>query len=264
MFRKTAMFFAPLVLCGAMYADVIVTTDPNVAAQFQQGLTTVDFENLSGITPQTITSYTSGAAVSSSALLFTLPPNSQQPDVEMTAGGMVGVNGAVVYQLSGGIAGDAHSGTNVLGAEVSSLDGPTQLVTDFDSGAQLEMFFPHDVSKVGFWLNPSLGNVEVLAETTNFAFSHDPNEMLLDSQNPLKPGEFIGISDATADIGGLKILGLTDKGFTIDDFSYGGTGTTATPEPSLHFLAGGGLFGMIGIAALRRRRKKSNVLPGGE
>jgi len=260
------MCFAPLLFSGAMYADVIITTDPNVAAQFQQGLTVVDFENLSGITAQTITSYTSGAPVSSSALLFTLPPNSQQPDVEMTAGGMVGVNGAVVYKLSGGIAGDAHSATNVLGAEVSSVDDPSQLVTDFDSGAQIEMFFPKDVSKVGFWLNPSLGNVEVLAETTNFAFSHDPNEVILDSQNPLNPGEFIGISDATADIGGLKILGLSDKGFTIDDFSYGGTGTgtTATPEPSLQFLAGGGVFGMMGIAALRRRRNKSAVLPAGE
>src|SRR5262245_28484061 len=60
------------------------------------------------------------------------------------------------------------------------------------------------LSKVGFWLNPSLGNVELIAADTNFAFSHLP-ETTLETANPVTAGHFVGISRPMADIGGFKI-----------------------------------------------------------
>src|SRR3989440_12697180 len=80
-------------------------------------------------------------------------------------------------------------------------------------------FFPTKVSKVGFWLNPSLGNVSLIAADTNFAFSN-LNETTLET-GTVTAGYFVGISRATADIGGFKIIGLAGTaGFTIDDFTY--------------------------------------------
>ena len=47
------------------------------------------------------------------------------------------------------------------------LDGTTA----FTAGVFMEVFFPVKVSRVGFFLNPSLDNVSMIALDTNFAFS---------------------------------------------------------------------------------------------
>jgi hypothetical protein len=86
-----------------------------VVAAFQAGATFVNFESISGRTPQTITSYTSGNAVSTSSFIF-----NQIPGVQFSVGGMVGTNEPALYQLSGGIAGDAKSPSAVLGPILTS------------------------------------------------------------------------------------------------------------------------------------------------
>jgi hypothetical protein len=114
----------------------------------------------------------------------------------------------------------------------------------------IEIFFPTKVSKVGFWLNPSRGNVELIAADTNFAFSHE-TETTLETAASVTAGNFVGIERPTADIGGFKIIGLGTTGFTVDDFTFGGaSASTAVPEPTVL-----GLFacGLIGLQFLRRR-----------
>jgi hypothetical protein len=106
------------------------------------------------------------------------------------------------------------------------------------------------VSKVGFWLNHSRGNDELIAADTKFAFSKE-TETTLETAASVTAGNFVGIERPTADIGGFKIIGLGATGFTIDDFTFGGASATAVPEP-----AALGLFacGLMSLWALRRRR----------
>jgi hypothetical protein len=162
---------------------------------------------------------------------------------------MPGTNSPALYQLTGGIAGDAKSGTTVLGPVNFDFQ------THFEGGSFLEIFFPTKVSKVGFWLNPSLGNVKLIAADTNFAFSRLP-ETNLEIVDEVHAGNFVGIERPTADIGGLKVLGIGPKGFTIDDFTFG-AGASSVPEPDTSFLVGTGLIGGLVVALFRRRNTHS-------
>ena len=231
-----------VVLCatfgGLLQAAVINTTNAAIVAAFQTGATVVNFESIAGRTPQTITSYTAGNPVSSSAFIF-----NQIPGVQFSVGGAPGTNEPALYQLSGGIAGDAKSPTTVLGP----VD--FDFTTKFNSSALIEIFFPTKLSKVGFWLNPSLGNVLLIAADTNFAFSGLPETTL--ESGTVTAGNFVGIQRATADIGGFKIIAVGSTGFTIDDFTFGGGTAAAVPEPGTLSLLGCGL-----LAASRLKRTK--------
>lgn len=230
-----------LTFCGLLEATVVDTNNPAVVSAFQSGITVVNFENISGRTAQTITSYTSGDPVSPDAFVF-----NQISGVEFSVGGMVGTNEPALYKLSGGISGDAASPSTVLGP----VD--FDFTTLFNTGSQIEIFFPTKVSKVGFWLNPSLGNVNIIAADTNFAFSH-LTETTLES-GTVTAGDFVGIERPTADIGGFKVIGLTSKAFTIDDFSFGGASSSSVPEPGALGLFGCGLAGLM---LLRSRKANS-------
>ncbi len=223
---------------GMLQATVIDTDNAAVIAAFQSGATVNDFENISGRTPDTITTYTTGAPVSPNSFIF-----DQLSNVQFSVGGAVGTNEPALFQLSGGIAGDAKSPSTVLGP----VD--FDFTTKFGSGAMIEIFFPVKVSKVGFWLNPALGNVNILAADTNFAFSHE-TETTLETGNNVTAGHFVGIERPTADIGGFKIIGLGTTGFTVDDFTYGGSSSSTVPEPASFALLGAGLAAV----ALRLRR----------
>jgi hypothetical protein len=164
--------------------------------------------------------------------------------VQFSVGGAVGTNMPALYQLGGAIAGNAHSGSTVLGP----VD--FDFTTKFGPGAFIEVFFPVKVSSVGFWLNPALGNATLIAADTNFAFSGLP-ETTLETFAGATAGHFVGISRPTADIGGFKIIGTGTTGLTVDDFSYGVAGaTTPIPEPAEWALLLGGAAAM---AAWRRR-----------
>jgi len=224
---------------GLLSAAVVNTNNAAVVAAFQTGATVVNFESIAGPTPQTITSYTAGNPVSSSAFIF-----DQIPGVQFSVGGAPGTNDPALYQLSGGIAGDAKSGNKVLGP----VD--FDFTTKFNSGALIEIFFPTKVSEVGFWLNPSLGNVLLIAADTNFAFSHLTETTL--EMGTVTAGNFVGIQRPTSDIGGFKIIALGATGFTVDDFTFGGGTTSTVPEPGALALLGCGL-----LAALKFRNDRA-------
>lgn len=226
-------------LCSTSHAAIVDTTDAATIAAFQNGLTVVNFDAVAGRTPQTIASYTSGDPVDVDSFIF-----DQIGGVQFSVGGNPGTNAPALYELTEDIADDAQSGAIVLGP----VD--FDFTTKFNNGALIEIFFPAKVSAVGFWLNPSLGNVLLIAADTNFAFSGLPETAL--ESGIVTAGSFVGIQRASADIGGFKIIALDGTGFSIDDFSFGAA-TTTVPEPSTWALL------MIGFAALgfgtRRERK---------
>ena len=238
MTKSILAFVFSITFSSLLHGAVIDTNNPSVVSTFQSGATIVNFESVSGSTPQTITAYTSGDPVSPTSFVF-----NQIPGVQFSVGGAPGTNEPALYQLSGSIASDAHSATTVLGP----VD--FDFTTKFNSGAMMELFFPTKVSKVGFWLNPSLGNVELIAADTNFAFSHLP-ETNLEIAPSVTAGNFVGIERPTADIGGFKIIGLDATGFTIDDFTVGGASAPAVPEPAVAALIA---IGLIGLLLLRKR-----------
>jgi hypothetical protein len=238
--RFRYVFVLTVAVTGLLNAAVINTNNAATIAAFQTGATVVSFEGISGVTPQTITSYTAGNPVSPTSFVF-----DQIPGVQFSVGGMVGTNEPAVYQLSGGIAGDAKSPTNVLGP----VD--FDFTTKFNSSGLIEIFFPTKVSKVGFWLNPSLGGALLIAADTNFAFSHETETTL--EMGTVTAGNFVGIERPTADIGGFKIQALAGtNGFTIDDFTFGGASATTVPEPGSLALLSVGL-----IAFLSRKLRNS-------
>jgi hypothetical protein len=110
------------------------------------------------------------------------------------------------------------------------------------------------VSKVPFWLNQSLGNVQLIATVTNFAFSHLPETNL--ETGDVTAGNFVGIERPTADIGGFKIEALGASGFTIDDFTFGGGSPSSVPEPATFLCVGGGLLLAVIRPASRHLRRR--------
>jgi hypothetical protein len=235
MLRHVTCSLLALGFASVANAAVIDTTDAGVVAAFQADAIVNSFESVSGATSQAITAYSSGVAVSSNALVF-----DQIPGARFSVGGQVGVNRPALFSLGGGIAGDARSPSTVLGTV--DFDGNTNFTS---SGGLMEIFFPEKVSKVGFWLNPSLGNVLLIAADTNFAFSGQ-NETTLET-GTVTAGRFVGIERPTADIGGFKIIGLGTSSFTIDDLT-----TRPIPEPgAVAFLLAGLLATGAAVAGRR-------------
>ncbi len=242
---------AVALVAAAAQAAPITTTDLAVVRAFQQGLTVESFDNVGGgRTPMALDSYTSGLPVADGAQVY-----DQVAGVRFSVGGTVGVNRPALYELGGGLAGDAHSGNTVLGTV--DFEGNT----NFDRTGLLEAFLPSRVSSLGFWLNPALGDAIVYFLNTNFAFSRE-EEVILGSVR-VKAGEFVGLQLDGAQIGGLKVGALRDadgtsKGFTIDDLSFGGSGSTEppgqVPEPGSAALA---LAALLAAADVRRRHRRA-------
>ncbi len=236
--RLTTAFLtcAALAAASAAQAATINTSNAGEVATFQAGATVQTFEGVSGRTPLPISNYNGGDPIPDAAKLF-----DQITGLQFTVGGAPGDSPAALLQLNSPIDGDAASKSTVVGPATMAPDQ----VTDFQGGF-IEIIFATKVSRVGFWLNPSLGNVLLLAND-QFGGSQ------LESLNGGLAGNFIGIERATADIGHISIIPLQSGGFTIDDLTYAASTTppppTSVPEPGTLALVG---LGLAGVLARRR------------
>jgi hypothetical protein len=225
-------------------AAPINTNDINVYNLFATGATVQDFESIGGVTPLGLNSY-ANALDSSTAV----PAGAQ---LSLDVDGLLFHSGGgsfnnptgnpgtptAVLELSGGIAGDAHSASNVVG----SLEINTENL-DLDNFIEI-VFIDALQSRVGVWLNPSLGNVLFTA----FDSTGTPLESTTGTA-----GNFVGVDRPTADVKFVSIVGGV-SGFTVDDLTYAGAAAppSAVPEPGTLTCLGLGLLGLIRQRRFRR------------
>lgn len=215
------------------------TSDLDVYNLFATGATVQTFENIAGMTPLGLTSY-ANALDSSTAVPAAAQLGLDIPGFLFHSGGgsfnnPTGNPGTptALLALSGTLADDPQSPTNVVG----SLEINTEQL-DLDHFLEIVSIDALQ-SRVGVWLNPSLGDV------TFSAFDSTGTQL---ETTPGTAGNFVGIQRATADIKFVSVVGGA-AGFTIDDLTFAGTPTTTTPEPATFLLLA------LGSAALWRMRR---------
>jgi len=243
----TGMTGAALVLglaSATAYATTINTnnvSDPNYIA-FNTGATVQNFENVAGKTPLSITAYTNGTPVPATAQM-----HGEVPGVFFHSGGANPNNTAAnpgtpvaLLTLAGGIAGNAHSATNV----VAPLQINEELL-GLGAGNFLEIVFSTPVNRAGVWLNPALGNVTFNALDASL-------QAIAGGSVTGSAGNFVGASFATDTIKIVSIIASQNNGFTIDDLTYGkattngtGTPTSPIPEPGTLWLLGPMVLALI-------------------
>jgi hypothetical protein len=202
---------------------------------FTTGATVQNFDSVSGLTPLSITAYTNGTPV---------PPNAQMhgqiPDLFFHSGGANPNNTAAnpgtpvgLLTLAGGIAGNAHSGANVVAPLQIMTDPTSPAVLGLAAGNFLEIIFSSPVNRAGVWLNPALGNVTFNALDASLS-------SIAGGSTTGNPGNFVGVSLPADTIKVVSIIASQASGFTIDDLTFGTSGgsPTAVPEPSTLLLLG--------------------------
>jgi hypothetical protein len=254
--RKTA-YNMVLLAAGAVsaaFATVTtgtVTLDGNViqyqafsgtsASDFQKflaGATLVDFENISGITPLSISAYTSGTPTTAANLT---DPTKSVSGAFLSAGGQTpgnpangGTPAAVVNvsSLNG-----AHSGTNVLAP--TAQGDPT---SPLDFGGFISINFPGNqpISRFGWWTNPQGGNVAFPPHMNTFDASNSLVDLSSGITFTASPRDFVAFAFSASVI---KEVELFQGGpMTVDDFTFARDntlpfgGSSTVPEPGSIYL----------------------------
>ncbi len=217
----------------------LTTSNAAEVALFQTGATVENFDDLAALG---ITSY-DAAQVVPAANRFSSRNLAAFTSAFFNSGGTsfndpIGNPGTPIgiFAPSGAIAGDTHSPNNVAGPLLG--DGSFQA---FSNGF-MEVIFPADVSRVGFWVTQ--GSITLFLKDSN-----NTNLATGDFQVSGNAGQFIGIQRDTADVRGVTI-GFT-QAFTIDDFTY--SGTAPVPEPASGLLM---TLGLTALVVWRRGRRR--------
>jgi len=207
-----------LTAISSAQAAVIATTDAGTIAAFQSGATIETFDDLTALL---ITSYGAGQNVGA-ASQFSSRNALTQPTFH--SGGAspndpVGNPGTPIgiFEPSGGIAGNVASSANVAGPLVINS-------TEAFNFGFMEVIFPSQASKVGFWLTSGSVLFQLRDASGN-------NLTTGDFEVTGTAGQFIGITRDSADAKVAALVNLTES-FTIDDFTYSTGGATSVPEPS--------------------------------
>ena len=243
----TLLSAAVFLLFGSTaHAAITTTTDPGVIAAFQAGATVFSFESVAGKTATTITAYNDTEVVPAGSRVF-----NQIPGLQFSVGGdPLGGSNPALLALSGGIAGDANSPPTVLGpTQMGTTNSAGDGLTNFGGSPFMEVYLPVKVSKIGFWLNPSLSAVAITVSDLKTAFLPPGATETPIESGSAAAGTFVMITRPTAEIGGL-FIGGGQQGFTLDDLTVG-NGSTVIPEPGSIVLMAGGLA----LLALRLRRE---------
>jgi hypothetical protein len=236
--RNLVALVAVVFVVAASDALAVTINTNNVASAdyiaFTSGATVQNIESVSGLTPLNITAYTNGTPVPATAQM-----HGQIPNLFFHSGGANPNNTAAnpgtpvaLLSLGGAIAGNAHSGTNVVAPQQIMTDPTSPAVLGLAAGNFLEIIFSTPVNRAGVWLNPALGNVTFTALDASLS-------SITGGSTTGNAGNFVGASFPTNSIKIISIIANQASGFTIDDLTFGTAGTpTAVPEPSTLLLLG--------------------------
>lgn len=256
--NHAALIAILLALTGSEALATTINTNNVTSADyiaFTTGATVQNFESVSGLTPLSITAYTNGTPV---------PPNAQMhgqiPNLFFHSGGANPNNTAAnpgtpvgLLTLAGGIAGNAHSGTNVVAPQQIMTDPTSPAVLGLAAGNFLEIIFSSPVNRAGVWLNPALGNVTFNALDASLSG-------ITGGSTTGNAGNFVGVSLPTDSIKIVSIIASQASGFTIDDLTFGTAGSgpvpNAIPEPSTFLLLGPIVLGLLLIHLHRRALRR--------
>ena len=194
-------------------AVVLHTTSKAQAKNFQKGADVEKFDNLEGAE---LSSYDPNQTIATAAT-FHSRDGATQPTFHSGGGSPndpVGNPGTAIAIVdpTGAIAGDVVSGNHVAGPlKVNEL-----IVW---SGGFMEVIFPEEVGKVGFWITH--GDVTLSLRDRNGA------ELTTGDANVAgEEGSFLGVERDAADIAVAAILPKDVDAFTIDDFTFSGAGAS--------------------------------------
>lgn len=212
-----------LLLPISSLAEVVKTTDPEVAAAFMAGASIERFDDLDA---SFLDDYGPGQTIDPDGR-FNTRDGTTQPTFNSGGGSLsdpVGNPGTPIgiFRPRGPIAADLVSPSHVAGPLVVTDD------TQPFNGGFIEVFFVEDVARVGFWVtHGSLALTLLDGEGLSF----DSGDALLTATE----GEFVGIDRGEAEIGLAAMIpfGGADA-FTIDDFVWSRKSLT---EPSSQRLA---------------------------
>ncbi len=241
---RLSLAVSALALSSASMATPINTNDINIYNTFATGATLQNFENIAGMTPLSMNSYT----------------NALNSSTAVPAAAQLGLDISGLLFHSGGGSFNDPTGNPGTPTALLALDGPTDIIDDAHSATNvvgsleintenldldqfIEIVFINTLqARVGVWLNPSLGNVTMTA----FDSTGSSLESVAGSA-----GNFVGFERSAADIKFVSIVNNNNAGFTVDDLTYGGARTT-TPvsEPGSLALIG---LSLLVLAYLRRR-----------
>lgn len=249
MTRRSLVLTATLLAAAVTptaHAAFINTNDVSVYNAFALGATVQTFETIAGLAPLGILSYANTEVPAGAQLGGAIP------GLHFHSGGgsfndPVGTPGTptAFLQLQGGIAGDARSGTNVIGS--LEINTTTLNVSQF-----FEIIFTDTLrNRAGLWLNPSLGPVTITAfDSTGTSLENGIGTA----------GNFVGFQRPTNDIKFLSIVSTSATGFTADDLTYGVVGSAppggAAPEPASFALIAAAV---PGVALIARRRRTARL-----
>jgi hypothetical protein len=219
------------VIATESFALSLVSSDSSAVAAFQAGANVESFDDLPALT---ITSYGAGQSVPA-ANQFSSRDLAAFAAPFFNSGGAsfndpVGNPGTPIgiFDPDGAIAGDVQSADHVAGPLAFGSDEA------FNNGF-MEVIFPADVIRVGFWITQG-SNIQLILKDSN-----NSNLATGDFSVIGNAGQFIGIQRDSADVRGVTI-GFAEA-FTIDDFTYS---TAPIPEPSTSILVTLGLLALVG------------------
>lgn len=223
-------------------AGIVKTNDAAIIAAFQNGKVVETFENVAGRSPLVLSDHVNGVAVPEAAQVY-----NQIDGVRFSVGGTVGVNRPALYQIDPDSGIESEMNAAVVDTVLGGVDFDGNSL--FGSSSLLEMYLPAKVDAFGFWVDPSLSGVRVIVLNTNFAFSGEDEDILETIDVPA--GMFLAYDRANADIGGIKVISLGNRGFTIDDLTINFEEPGTVPEPATSLLL---LPALLAGNWLRRRR----------
>ena len=230
-------------------------TDPAEFAKFLAGAQLSDFENVSGVTPLAVTSYTG----SPTAAANLIDPTKAINGAFFSAGGQTpgkpenGGAPAVLVDVS--TLNGAHSGNNVLGP---TAQGDPTTPLDFNGFFSVNFPLAQPISRFGWWTNPGGGTVAFPPHINTL----DSGGSLVDLSSGIaftaSPGDFVGFAFDKSVVNEVELF--QGGPMTIDDFTYArdnalpfGT-STSIPEPSSWLLMLSGSASVAIVWAARKRR----------